>query len=247
MTMKTNRQEDKPSAHARKSRVVQRHEDSLRRAAEMRQRILDAAAAHFLMYGYEGTTMAGIAGELGLSAAALYWHFDSKTDLALAFVETSLEDTVAHVESELTAEGPEERLAQFVRAYVTHELLWGANLPAQDTLYRHGFQVLMEALPEAEKRHLHGLLRRPYEILNEILQAGLRLGVFGFEDRAVTAQFILTAIDYAFTWARPDGRLGPAEIAELHVNLVLRAVGAATPVRAHSAASRTPIPPQAEH
>ncbi len=200
----------------------------------MRQRIIDAAAAHFLKYGYEGTTMAGVAKEVGLSAAALYWHFDSKTDLALVFVETSLNDVIEHLESGVTAEAPEERLAQFVRAYVTHELLRGVNLPAQDTLHRHGIHVLMDALPIAERSQLHALLRRPYEMLSEILEAGAASGVFRFQDRAVTAQFILTAIDYVFTWCRSDGRFGATEIADLHASLALRAAGVSFPVRTGS-------------
>lgn len=186
---------------------------------------MDAAASLFLRYGYEGTSMARVAKEVGVSAPALYWHFDSKIDLAYSFIESSLERATAYVELEVTADEPTEQLAQFVRAYVTYELLRGANLPAQETLQRHGFQVLLESLPDEDKRHLRGLLRRPYEMLSDILEAGAAAGAFHFEDRAVAAQFILTAVDYVFTWFRPDGRFDASTVADLHVAMALRTVG----------------------
>jgi AcrR family transcriptional regulator len=219
-------QTDGRSSGRRRAGSVKRHEEALKRAESTRQRILEAAASQFLRYGYDGTSMARVAKEVGVSASALYWHFDSKVDLAYAFLESSLEAVRAYVDSEVTAEEPGERLAQFVRAYVTYELQRGASLPAQDTLQRHGKQILMESLPDDDKLHLRRTLRRPYEMLSEILEAGATAGVFHFEDRAITAQFILTAVDYVFTWYRPDGRFDVSTIADLHVAMALRAVGA---------------------
>jgi AcrR family transcriptional regulator len=45
---------------------------------DTKQRILEIAAELFARKGYTGTTIADIAGELGTTTAALYYHFPSK-------------------------------------------------------------------------------------------------------------------------------------------------------------------------
>jgi AcrR family transcriptional regulator len=58
-----------------------------------RDRILDVALALFAEKGYDATSMREIAGELGITKAALYYHFESKADIVramLAETETRL-------------------------------------------------------------------------------------------------------------------------------------------------------------
>jgi AcrR family transcriptional regulator len=50
-------------------------------AAEIRDRLLRAAAEVFAARGYEGTRVADIAAAAGVSNGALYSHFDGKADL----------------------------------------------------------------------------------------------------------------------------------------------------------------------
>jgi TetR/AcrR family transcriptional regulator, cholesterol catabolism regulator len=190
-----------------------------------RQRVLDAAAGLFLKYGYEGTTMNRLAKEVGVSAPALYWHFASKAELALAFMQRSLESVGSYVDSAVSADDPVERLNQFVRAYVTYELELGKSLPAEDTLHRHGFEELLDSLTEGDRMLLKRLRRRLFDLLSEILEAGVGAGVFHLEDRAVTAQAIITMCDYLFTWYRPGGRFSVATIADIYAVLASRMVG----------------------
>lgn len=63
-----------------------------------RERILDAALALFADKGYEATSMREIAEQLGITKAALYYHFDSKADI----VHAMLADTERQV-AELAA------------------------------------------------------------------------------------------------------------------------------------------------
>jgi len=51
------------------------------RSSDTKQRILSIAAELFARQGYTGTTIADIAGELGTTTAALYYHFASKADI----------------------------------------------------------------------------------------------------------------------------------------------------------------------
>jgi TetR/AcrR family transcriptional regulator, cholesterol catabolism regulator len=62
-----------------------------------RQRIVDAARAHFFSHGFRGVTMDDLAEELGISKKTLYAHFPGKFDL----LEAVLADKLAGVEATL--------------------------------------------------------------------------------------------------------------------------------------------------
>lgn len=68
-----------------------------------RERILDAALALFAAKGYDATSMREIAEQLGITKAALYYHFDSKGDI----VRAMLADTERQV-AELAAWAKEQ-------------------------------------------------------------------------------------------------------------------------------------------
>src|SRR5580698_4728775 len=53
-------------------------------AASTRERILDAALDLFVTQGYDGTSLRQIAEQLGVTKAALYYHFESKEDILMA-------------------------------------------------------------------------------------------------------------------------------------------------------------------
>ena len=67
--------------------------------AQTRQRLLRAAADVFARRGYDGTRVADIATEAGLSNSALYAYFTSKAELLVGALRTHgrrpLEDMVA--------------------------------------------------------------------------------------------------------------------------------------------------------
>ena len=56
------------------------------RPSGTRQRILDIARELFARQGFTGTSIADIAGELGTTTAALYYHFRSKADILNALL-----------------------------------------------------------------------------------------------------------------------------------------------------------------
>jgi AcrR family transcriptional regulator len=62
-----------------------------------RQRIVDAARAHFFNHGFRSVTMDDLAEELGISKKTLYAHFPGKFDL----LEAVLADKLAGVEATL--------------------------------------------------------------------------------------------------------------------------------------------------
>lgn len=59
------------------------------------QRVLDAALDLFSEHGFEGTSLQDIADRLGVTKAAVYYHFHTKDDLLLALVEPAFDEILA--------------------------------------------------------------------------------------------------------------------------------------------------------
>lgn len=59
------------------------------------QRVLAAALDLFSEHGFEGTSLQDIADRLGVTKAAVYYHFRSKDDLLLALVEPAFDELLA--------------------------------------------------------------------------------------------------------------------------------------------------------
>ena len=82
--------------------------------AETRDRILDEATALFLSSGYTAASLRMIADRIGITQAAVYYHFRAKDDL-LAALLTPLTETLtsvlAEAEDRMAAEGSADRRA----------------------------------------------------------------------------------------------------------------------------------------
>jgi AcrR family transcriptional regulator len=61
-------------------------------AADTRARILDVARGLFANKGYAGTSVRDIADALGMTKAALYYHFPGKADVLAALIEPALDE-----------------------------------------------------------------------------------------------------------------------------------------------------------
>ncbi len=68
-----------------------------RAAPELRDAILDAAAAEFSAHGYDGASLNRILLAAGLSKGAFYYYFDDKADLAATVLERQAGDWIASV------------------------------------------------------------------------------------------------------------------------------------------------------
>ncbi|MCU1485633.1 MAG: transcriptional regulator, TetR family [Actinomycetia bacterium] len=129
---------------------------------DTRQRILDAAAELFVERGYEATSLREIAERVGVTKAALYYHFPGKEDLLRALLEP-LEEFQQRLLASM--DGPLDRES------------WAAgSVESIDWLIDHGqlFQLLdhnrgaILALGAEESEDTHQQLhRRSEELLND--------------------------------------------------------------------------------
>ena len=161
---------------------------------ETREAIMDATYRALCEHGYASLTMQDIADEFEKSKSLFYYHFDTKDDLLVAFIDHVLVQFEQEVEA---IEGtPDERLAAFVDRFVIGE----------DEQERKAFHLaLLELRAQApfNERYREQLVRSDEMIrgtIAEIVRDGIEKGVFrNGVDPETIARFVLAAMDGART------------------------------------------------
>ncbi|GAB2613202.1 ScbR family autoregulator-binding transcription factor [Streptomyces capparidis] len=102
-----------------------------------RQAVLEAAGEAFAEHGFLGTSMAEILARAGVTKGALYFHFSSKEELALALVEAERAAVARIAEEETARDQPP------LRAAVAMTVRW-AELVQSDPVVRAGVRLVAE-------------------------------------------------------------------------------------------------------
>ncbi|BDV42911.1 hypothetical protein GURASL_18340 [Geotalea uraniireducens] len=80
-----------------------------------REEILELSVPLFARYGYDGVAMRDIASTVGVTPAALYYHFPDKENLYLDVVAYAFEERLAVLKKILAGGGsPRQRLEEFI-------------------------------------------------------------------------------------------------------------------------------------
>ena len=82
------------------------------------QKILQLALELFNERGYEGTSMRNVAERMGVTTAALYYHFRSKDDILISLVRPILERTDALLTSSRSAANSSEARRALLGSYL---------------------------------------------------------------------------------------------------------------------------------
>lgn len=156
--------------------------------------ILDAVYRALCANGYADLTMQDIADECEKSTSLLHYHYDTKEDLLVAF----LDDMLTEYEQRLAAERdrpPVERLLLFLARFVFDP----------DAGQRHSFhRALLEMRSQGPfNERIRAQLDRSDEILRgtvgAILEDGIEAGEFEPVDVDRTAMLLVGALDGART------------------------------------------------
>jgi AcrR family transcriptional regulator len=188
--------------------------------ADLRQQILSTASQLFIQHGYHGLAMRQIAEALGVSKAALYYHFKDKEELLLAILDTYLDEMealLAQVERIHTgARGQVRALVEMILAQ-----------PAE--------QRAVIRLSSQEMAHLSAPARQAFErayhtkFLNRIqaiLEAGMQAGELRPIDSSV-ATWALLGIMYPYFYPAHSSELpSPAAVADRLVAIYLDGLAA---------------------
>ncbi|TAJ31511.1 MAG: TetR/AcrR family transcriptional regulator [Reyranella sp.] len=168
----------------------------------MSRKILLAVSARlFAKGGFEATSMRDIAGEAGMLAGSMYYHFPSKNDLIAAVYEAGVAEIGAAVDKAVArARGPWGRLEAACVAHLQSLLA--------DSAHAAVMTADLGRLEPVLKRRLV-TMRDGYEKRFVELVAGLPLP--RGTDRTLWRLQLLGALNWTPTWYR-RGRKSPAAI-----------------------------------
>lgn len=156
--------------------------------------ILDATYRALCTHGYAALTMQDIADEAGKSKSLLHYHYDTKEDLLIAFVDRLLTEFEAHV-SASADHPPTERLVEFV--------CWFVFDPAQDEQQSFHIALLELRSQGPFNERIREQLKRSDDQLRRVFAAvladGIEAGVFEEIDVEETAALLVASLDGART------------------------------------------------
>jgi AcrR family transcriptional regulator len=178
--------------------------------------LVDAAARQFARTGYDTTTMAELAGSMGLATGALYHYFAAKDQLLEAICDDLMEPLLSS-SSELLArvDGAPggERLRGLVRLWVSHVCDHRDHMLV--------FQQERHVIETGERwRSVRGSRKAFERLVAGSLDAALA-DADGGERSPLALLALLGMVNHTAQWYRPRGPLTPREIADGYVDLVL--------------------------
>jgi AcrR family transcriptional regulator len=185
--------------------------------------ILTGALAAFHEHGYHGTTVRDIAGRVGVTVPALYYHHQSKQGVFLALLDVAMDDLIPRLHAAVSAGGdrPTQQFANLMEALALH-MTERVDLASLDSELRY--------LDSRSRAHYAARRGKVARLLDEILEAGVAEGVFDVAHVPDTTRALLGMQLSIATWYRPrKGGLPPQEIADRYVALSLNAVRAKAP------------------
>jgi len=162
--------------------------------SEADEAIMAAVDQALREHGYAELTMQDIADESEKSKSSLHYHYDTKEDLLVAFLDgllTDYEQRMACREGQL----PTERLVEFLARFV---------FTPEDTGREQFHLALLEMRSQGPfNDRIREQLERSDELLRstaaEIIAQGIEAGVFGDVDPERTAALLVATLDGART------------------------------------------------
>src|SRR2546429_8183437 len=109
-------------------------------AERTRQQILETAQRLFTEHGYDATSLQMIADEMGLTKAAVYYHFRAKGDILRAAMQPGIQRLEALLDDAAALRGRRARIEYLVNGFV-------------DFLVRHRHYAVTASTDPAAKRN----------------------------------------------------------------------------------------------
>lgn len=182
--------------------------------ADKKEQIHRVACRLFRERGFHGASVRDIAEEVGLVGGSLYAHIESKDDLLWEIVDSAADrffDALKPiVEANLA-------IVQKLRtAMIAHVAVIARDLDAA-AVYTVEWRHL-----EPKRREIFTRRRDDYEAMfRRLAREAMQQGFIATADEAMATRFILSSLNYLFTWYRPDGRMTPDEVGRMMSDYIL--------------------------
>lgn len=168
--------------------------DGRRSAAATRRRkrekeILLATRTLFDERGVRDVHIDDIAKAVGTNRAIIYRHFSGKEELFALTLVGYLDELMERMAA-VTAQQPEERLAEMVGTFVDYGVAHPAFVECAQMLMRRPGPELFDEIAESALFRLGRSIAGCLAILTDTLDAGVTAGAFQIEDTAVLANYM---------------------------------------------------------
>ena len=183
-------------------------------AGNMKETIKSVAIDLFFQKGYFATSISDIARGSGIQKASIYYHYASKEELLFSIQKTTMEDLTACLKTGIAkGRDTEAKMRMAVHTHVRFHLErqkenFIANSELRGLTQEH-LQVIVQKRDEYE------------HIFQNIIQNGIREGVFSPGDVKILSYAILTLCTAGAAWYKPDGRLSVDEIATIYEHFII--------------------------
>jgi AcrR family transcriptional regulator len=184
--------------------------------------ILATARDLFYDVGFHGTTVRDIAGRVGVTVPALYYHHANKEAILCALLDRSISSVIERCEQALSEAGddPADRFRNLIECLA----LYMAN---------HRKSAAMDAEIRAlspAARKLYSIQRRRVEqMVADTIAQGVAAGEFAVTSPTDTGRALLGMVQAITLWFDPDrGQLTATELATRYVDIASHTVGLRT-------------------
>lgn len=184
-----------------------------------RERIRREAAALFRRKGFNGTSMAELAGEVGITKSSLYHHFPSKQALLSEIIELTVNRVMPMVQEVANTDLPvRQRLGKAVALHTVEAI---HDQDAVACFIEEGRYLASDFMAA------HVANRDQYEqVFRQMLEEGMASGEFVQQDPGIAVRAILGMSNSVVRWYRPSGGHTPEEIAAELADFAVRGTGA---------------------
>lgn len=185
----------------------------LEKAATIREEIITAAIDMFYEHGYQKASLRDIARKVGVTQAAIYYHFRNKEEILYTIIERFSTDLFFTLKSCLSGNtDPLEKLRYAISEHIISikTKRKGAKIIIEDKRFLSG--ELNKLVKEKEKV-VYNLYRSQLEELQrnmKIRECDLTAATFG----------ILGMINWLYHWYRPEKELSIEQLAEEIINIL---------------------------
>lgn len=209
------------SVAAPSSNAGGRKADAAEKANAERERLLAAAMAVLQRSGWWGFKVESVLRQAGLSTRSFYRHFDKKSDLLLALLESELGGAAVKLRRVTNAaDTPSDKVRAYIAA--TIDMAYRADLAKPSSLFASHWRELLPEYPDALER----CNERMIAPLAEAIQSGKSGGDFQSEDPIADAKAIFYLVASMTADQAASGALKPREEVEhIVMPFIGRAIG----------------------
>ena len=164
---------------------------------DTRSAILDVAQDMVQRQSISGVSFQELANRIGIKKGSLYYHFESKDDLAVALLERATSEMKESFERG-KSKSPLERLNYFLNIYLYH------IIPTEKLCPGGAFAGEWGKLSSSVKAQVNRLIDTQAKGVSEILTEGIQSGVINDHTKTVEelAQWVIACVQGALVTSR---------------------------------------------